>query len=154
MGSRLSIVPPKPHDRGSTPWPNLRGWDHGLPPPASRRPIPPPSPTTARGDEGPQWRSYRGGGARGAIAPPPLALENGKFGNLPSGGKSHPTTVRFWILTTSYVDMYGSVIGICLKKIFFIFPTFFSIKLTLISIKSTFSPLFNFCFHFSDFFSR
>ena len=29
-----------------------------------------------------QWRSYRG-----PIAPPPLALENGKFGNLQSGGK-------------------------------------------------------------------
>ena len=28
-----------------------------------------------------------GGGGRGAIAPPPLALKNGKFGNLPSGGK-------------------------------------------------------------------
>ena len=51
-----------------------------------------------------QWRSYRGEGAGGQL-PPPLALENGKFGNLPSGGKWHPTTVRFWILTTSYVDM-------------------------------------------------
>ena len=50
-----------------------------------------------------QWRSYRGAG--GGNCPPPLALENGKFGNLPSGGKWHPTTVRFWILITSYVDM-------------------------------------------------
>ena len=33
--------------------------------------------------------------------------------------------MRFWILTTSYVDMYGSVIGPCLNKIFFIFPILF-----------------------------
>ena len=34
---------------------------------------------------GHQWRSYRGG--QGGQLPPPPALENGKFGNLPSGGK-------------------------------------------------------------------
>ena len=38
--------------------------------------------TTYRVD---QWRSYRGGAGGGNC--PPLALENGKFGNLPSGGK-------------------------------------------------------------------
>ena len=100
-----------------------------------------------------------GGGGRGGGNPPWLwKMENSEICHL-GENDTQLTTVRFWILTTSYVDMYGSVIGPCLKKIFFIFPTFFSIKLTLISIKSTlisikspFSPLFNFCV--PTFFSR
>ena len=41
-------------------------------------------------------------------------------------------------LQISIPIFYGSVIGPCLKKIVFIFPTFFLIKSALIAIKSTF----------------